>query len=174
MTDAHRRPAAAPRARLLPAADRQDAGERSLQLEVLARLAHPSILVVAVYLLVVGTHHPGGGFAAGLVAGLGLVLRRLAGGPKELTAATPLPPGLLLGIGLLLVAGYAGTGVLVAGELLAGAVWSVDAGFLGHVEIPSALVFELGVALIVVGLTLDVLRTLGVDEPSEEDAEETT
>jgi multisubunit Na+/H+ antiporter MnhB subunit len=160
-----------PRSRLLPAADRQDPADRSLLLEGLARLVHPSILVVAVYLLVVGLHHPGGGFAAGLVAGLGLVLRRLAGGPHELAAATPAPPGVLLGIGLTLVAGYAAAGIVLDEVLLAGMVWSVDAGFLGHVEIPSSLVFELGTALIVVGLTNDVLRTLGADEPSDEDAE---
>ncbi|GAB3344730.1 MnhB domain-containing protein [Modestobacter lapidis] len=171
MTDDHRRPVAVPRSRLLAAADRQDPDERSLLLEGLARMVHPSILVVAVYLLFVGLHHPGGGFAAGLVAGLGLVLRRLAGGPQELATAMPLPPGGLLGGGLLLVAGYAATGVVVTGQLLAGAVWSLEAGFLGHVEIPSSLVLELGIALIVVGLTLDVLRTLGADEPADEPAD---
>ncbi|MGY1714536.1 MnhB domain-containing protein [Geodermatophilus sp. SYSU D01106] len=172
MNGDHGGPSAAPRDRLLPAADRQDPGERSLLLEVLARLAHPTVLLLGVHLLVVGLHHPGGGFIAGLVAGLGLVLRRLAGGPEGLAAATPAPAGLLLGLGLLLVSGYAAVGVVVADELLAGTVWSLDAGFLGTVEVPSSLVFELGTALVVVGLTLDVLRTLGADEPSDEDAEE--
>ncbi|SFE84001.1 MnhB domain-containing protein [Blastococcus tunisiensis] len=172
MTARPQRPEAVPRSRLLPAAERQDPDDRSLLLEALTRLAHPSILVVAVYLLVVGLHHPGGGFAAGLVAGLGLVLRRLAGGPHELRAASPAPPGVLLGAGLTLVAGYAATGVVVAGELLAGAVWAFDAGVLGHVEIPSSVLFETGTALIIVGLTLDVVRTLGADEPAAEDAEE--
>jgi multisubunit Na+/H+ antiporter MnhB subunit len=171
MTHHPRRPAAVPLRHLLSAAHAQDPDERSLLLEVLARLAHPSILVVAVYLLVVGTHHPGGGFAAGLVAGLGLVLRRLAGGPQELRTATPVPPGLLLGLGLLVVAGYAATGVVVAGEVLAGTVWHLEAGPLGAVAIPSALVFESGIALIVVGLTLDVLRSLGADEPPADDVE---
>jgi multisubunit Na+/H+ antiporter MnhB subunit len=163
---------AVPRSRLLPAADHQDRHERSLLLEVLVRLVHPSILVVSVYLLVVGLHHPGGGFAAGLVAGLGLVLRRLAGGPHELEAAAPWPPGVILGMGLTVVAGYAAAGVVLADELLAGAVWAFDAGFLGHVEVPSSLVFETGITLITVGLILDVLRTLGTDQPSDEDAEE--
>lgn len=172
MSEQPQRPSAVPTSRLLPAADRQASGERSLLLESLARLAHPSILVVALYLLIVGLHHPGGGFAAGLVAGLGLVLRRLAGGPDELRAATPAPPGVLLGAGLTLVAGYAAAGVVLADELLAGAVWGFDAGFLGHVEIPSSVLFETGTALIIVGLTLDVVRTLGADEPSDEDAEE--
>lgn len=172
MSTEPRRPAALPRSRLLPAADRQDPGDRSMLLEALTRLAYPSILVVAVYLLAVGLHHPGGGFAAGLVAGLAMVLRRLAGGPHEVRAATPAPPGVLLGAGLTLVAGYAAAGVVLADELLAGAVWSLEAGFLGHVEVPSSLLFETGTALIVVGLTLDVVRTLGADEPSDEDAEE--
>ena len=45
------------------------------------------MLVVATYLLLVGLHRPGGGFAAGLVAGLALVLRRVAAGPHELGEA---------------------------------------------------------------------------------------
>ncbi|WNV73748.1 MnhB domain-containing protein [Geodermatophilus sp. DSM 44513] len=171
MTDAHRWPAAAPGERLLPAAEHQDPAERSLLLEGLARVLHPGILVVAVYLLVVGLHHPGGGFIAGLVAGLGLVLRRLAGGPRELAAASPLPAGLVLGTGLLLVSGYALTGVVLTDELLAGAVWHGEVWLLGPVEVPSSLVFESGTALVVVGLTADVLRVLGAGEPSDEDAE---
>lgn len=169
-------PLAAPRARLLPAADQQADHQRSLLLESLTRLAHPSLLVVAVYLLAVGLHAPGGGFAAGLVAGLGLVLRRLAGGPAELGAAAPVPPGVLLGAGLTVVAGYGAAGVFLAGKVLASTVWKVEVAVLGKVSVPSTLVFEIGIALIVVGLTLDVLRTLGSDhrpgEGTSRDAEE--
>ena len=165
-------PNAQPRSRLLPAADHQEPGQRSFLLEVVARLVHPSILIVAVYLLFAGLHHPGGGFAAGLVAALGLVLRRLAGGPHELGAAAPVAPGTLLGAGLVLTAGYAIAGVVFTDELLAGAKWSIHAPLIGRLEIATSLVFEVGIALIILGLVLDVLRTLG-DSRSQAENEET-
>lgn len=161
---------------LLAAAHHQPPERRAILLEVVTRVIHPSVLVVAGYLLLAGLHRPGGGFAAGLVAGLGLVLRRLAGGPWELGAAAPIPPGALLGAGLAVVAGYGLTGVVLAGEFLSGAVRGVELGPLGHLELATSLVFEIGIALIVVGLVLDVLRTLGAsddpdpgDDPGDDD-----
>ncbi|WP_369975100.1 MnhB domain-containing protein [Thermobifida halotolerans] len=111
-----------------------------------------------------GCTTPAGGFAAGLVAGTGLVLRRLAGGPWELGEAAPVPPGVLLGAGLSLAAGYGLAGVVVADEFLAGTVWRFPEGPFGHIEVPTSLILEVGIALIVIGLVLDVLRTLGAEQ----------
>jgi multisubunit Na+/H+ antiporter MnhB subunit len=133
---------------------------------------HPSALVLALYLLLVGLHDTGGGFAAGLVAGIGLVVRRRAGGPAELGEAAPVPPGVLLGAGLLLVAGYAGAGVVLDDELLASAHATVELGPIGPLELTTGLVFELGIMTIVIGLVLDVLRTLGTGH-SPDQGEET-
>jgi len=150
-----------PRTRLLPAAHQQAPGRRTLLLEAITRVIHPSMLVVASYLLLVGLHRPGGGFAAGLVVGLGMVLRRLAGGSRELWEITPVPPGVLLGTGLFLTAGYGLAGLLWTGDPLSGAVYTVDLGPLGHLELATSLIFEAGIAVIVTGLVLDILRTLG-------------
>lgn len=153
-----------PRGRLLPAADQQPPQRREMLLEAITRVVHPSVLVVAVYLLLVGLHRPGGGFAAGLVAGLGLVLRRLAGGLWELGVVAPWPPGVLLGVGLSTVVGYGIAGALLTGEFLTGQLWHLSFGPLGVLSVPSALVFELGIVLIVLGLVVDVLRTLGAHD----------
>lgn len=159
-----------PRTRLLHSAHRQPDRRRLLLLEALTRGLYPSILVVAVYLLLAGLTRSGGGFAAGLVVGLGLVLRRLAGGPYELGRAAPLPPGLLLGAGLSLCAGYAVAGLVLTGDVLAGGSLTLGPPLVGELHVPSSLLFELGVATIVVGLVLDVLRTLGAeDTPAQED-----
>ncbi|MGI5149367.1 MnhB domain-containing protein [Plantactinospora sp. CA-294935] len=155
-----------PRSRRLLAADRQRPEQRSVLLEVITRMVYPSVLLVAGYLLLVGLHRPGGGFAAGLVAGLGLVLRRLAGGPGEVDAAAPVPAKVLLGAGLLTCAGYGVAGLLLTGELLAGAAWTVTFGPVTHLELTTSLLFEAGIASIVIGLVLDVLRGLGEDDRS--------
>lgn len=149
--------------RLLAGAGGTTEASRSVLLEAMTRVVHPTTLVLAAYLLLVGLHRPGGGFAAGLVIGLGLVLRRIAGGPHELGAATRLPPGVLLGAGLVLASGYALAGLVLSGDLLHGTVLTVALPLLPPHELPTSLVLEIGVLLIVVGLTLDVLRTLGGD-----------
>lgn len=149
------------RQRLLAGAEELPPGHRSLLLETATRLLYPSMLLVSVYLLVVGLQSPGGGFAAGLVLGMALLLRRLAGGPRELGTAVAVPPGILLGTGLTVVAGYSLAGIVLSGTFLKSTVLTVHPPLLGAFEVPTSLVFELGMVLIVVGLVLDVLRTLG-------------
>lgn len=153
-----------PYSRLLSAADLQEQQGRAVLLEVTTRLLQPTVYVVGVYLLLVGHYRTGGGFAAGLVLALALVLRRLSGGHYEVGVAIPVPPGVLLGSGLTLVAGYGVTGLLAAGEPLSSTKVSLGLGPLGHLEVAASLVFEIGIALIVLGIVVDVLRTLGADE----------
>ncbi|MEE3922597.1 Na+/H+ antiporter subunit A [Micromonospora sp. BRA006-A] len=63
--------------------------QQSVILQVVTRLLFHAILLFSIYLLFSGHNAPGGGFAAGLVAGLGLAVRYLAGGRTELTAPRP-------------------------------------------------------------------------------------
>jgi multicomponent Na+:H+ antiporter subunit A len=137
--------------------------ERTLLLEVVTRLVFPTIMVLSVYFLFAGHNAPGGGFAGGLLAGLALVVRYVAGGRYELGEAAPVEAGTLLGAGLLL-AGLSGIGGLVlGGEVLQTAVLEVDVPVLGHVKLVTSLFFDVGVYLIVVGLVLDILRSLGAE-----------
>ena len=137
--------------------------ERTLLLEVVTRLVFPTIMVLSIYFLFAGHNAPGGGFAGGLLAGLALVVRYVAGGRYELGEAAPVEAGTLLGTGLIL-AGLSGLGGLVlGGEVLQTAVLEGDVPVLGHVKFVSSLVFDIGVYLIVVGLVLDILRSLGAE-----------
>ncbi|WP_433800504.1 Na+/H+ antiporter subunit A [Actinomycetospora sp. CA-084318] len=137
--------------------------ERSLLLEVVTRLVFPTIMVLSIYFLFAGHNAPGGGFAGGLLAGLALVVRYVAGGRYELGEAAPVEAGTLLGAGLLL-GGLSGVGGLVlGGEVLQTAVLEVTLPVLGTVKFVTSLVFDVGVYLIVVGLVLDILRSLGAE-----------
>lgn len=155
----------------LAAAPAADMLERSLMLEVVARLTYHTILLVSVYLLVHGASGLGGGFVAGLLAGLALTLRYLAGGRFELAAAAPVDAGTLLGAGLLLSAGTATFGYVWGDDPLTPGTWHVRVPVLGEVAVPSALLFDAGVYVLVVGVVLDVLRSLGseVDRQIEAD-----
>jgi multicomponent Na+:H+ antiporter subunit A len=139
----------------------RDPRHRSLVLEVTTRIIFPLIMVLSAYFFFAGHNTPGGGFAGGLTAGLALVLRYLAGGRYELGETLPLDAGKILGVGLGLSAGTAVVSLLLGAPALSSALIEIDVPVLGTVKFVTALFFDLGVYLIVVGLVLDVLRSLG-------------
>ena len=145
----------------LRGSDLRDPRYRSLVLEVATRIIFPLMMVLSAYFFFAGHNTPGGGFAGGLTAGLALVLRYLAGGRYELGEALPLDAGKVLGFGLALSAGTAVTSLLLGAPVLSSALISVDLPVIGPVKFVTALFFDFGVYLIVVGLVLDVLRSLG-------------
>jgi multicomponent Na+:H+ antiporter subunit A len=149
------------------------AGNRSILLEVVVRLIFHPILIVSIYLLFAGHNLPGGGFAGGLVAGLALVARYMAGGRHELGAAAPIDAGKLLGAGLTLAVGTALVPIFFGQAALQSSFIEGEIWLFGHVEFVTSTIFDVGVYLVVVGLTLDVLRSLGaeVDRQQEDDDE---
>ena len=145
---------------------------RSVVLEVTTRILFHTIVVFSLYLLFSGHNHPGGGFAGGLVAGIALVLRYLAGGRYELGEAAPVDPGLLLGVGLLLAGGTGVVGLVLDAEVLQTAILETTLPVLGDVKLVTSLFFDIGVYAIVVGLVLDVLRSLGAELDRQEDEDD--
>ncbi len=151
----------------LPAGRLVDRRDRSMVLQVTTRLVFPTIMVLSVYFFCSGHNAPGGGFAGGLTAGLALTLRYLAGGPYELGEALPVDAGHLLGGGLAVAAGTASTSLLLGAPPMSSAIVEMTLPVIGHIEVVTAMFFDLGVYLIVVGLVLDVLRSLGARLDSE-------
>jgi multicomponent Na+:H+ antiporter subunit A len=139
----------------------RDPEHRSLVLEVATRMIFPLIMALSAYFFFGGHNTPGGGFAGGLTAGLALVLRYLAGGRYELGETLPLDAGKILGVGLGLSAGTAVMSLLLGAPVLSSAMLQFHLPVLGDVKLVTALFFDLGVYLIVLGLVLDVLRSLG-------------
>lgn len=139
------------------------AEDRSILLEVIVRVLFHTIILVSIYLLFAGHNSPGGGFAGGLVAGMAMVMRYIAGGRWELGAAAPTDAGRLLGYGLVLAVGAALLPLFFGMAPLQSTVWEWDVPVLGHLEFVSSTVFDVGVYLVVIGLVLDVLRSLGAE-----------
>ncbi|WP_116449565.1 Na+/H+ antiporter subunit A [Blastococcus litoris] len=153
----------APRGQWLAASAALAPERRSVILEVITRLLFHTILVFSLFLLFSGHNEPGGGFAGGLVAGLALVLRYLAGGRYELGEAAPVDPGLLLGVGLLFAGTTGVVGLVLGADVLQTAILETTLPVLGDVKLVTSLFFDIGVYLIVVGLVLDILRSLGAE-----------
>ncbi len=136
------------------------ASGRSLVLEVIARLVLPVSMLVSVYLLLRGHNAPGGGFIAGLVASGALVLQYLARGTvwveERLKASYPR----ILAIGVL-VAGGTGVGSWLVGHpFLTSAYWHVHLPLLGEFELATAMLFDIGVYLTVIGAVMTMLSSL--------------
>ena len=136
---------------------------RSVIFEVVTRVLFHAMIVFAIFLLFSGHNAPGGGFAAGLVVGIALIVRYLAGGRYELGEAAPVHPGLLLGTGLFLSAGVGLVAFLLTGNVLGSEAYDISVPLIGEIHLVTSLFFDVGVFLVVVGLVLDILRTLGAE-----------
>ncbi|MCK0114306.1 Na+/H+ antiporter subunit A [Ornithinimicrobium sp. F0845] len=147
--------------RWIAATQEQDPQRRSTIFEVVTRIVFHTIMLWSVYLLFSGHNAPGGGFAAGLVAGLALTLRYLAGRGYELRVALPVMPGLLLGGGLFLAAASAILPMFFGEPPLRTWIVDIPVPLIGDVHLVTSLLFDIGVYLVVVGLMLDILRSLG-------------
>jgi multicomponent Na+:H+ antiporter subunit A len=145
---------------------------RSIIFEVVTRLMFHSMIIFSLYLLLAGHNLPGGGFAGGLTAGLALTLRYLAGGRFELREATPISAGTLLGIGLATAAASGVVPLLLGGQVFQTAILQLWLPVFGDIKFVTSTIFDIGVYTVVVGLVLDVLRSLGaeIDEHFEEQA----
>ena len=148
-------------------------GQRALAFEVAARLTFHTVLVLSVYLLFVGHSGVGGGFAGGIVAGLAITVRYLAGGRNELAAAVPVHAGVLMGVGLTLSAGTALIGLLFGDAAMDMLATDVSVPLVGHLHLSTGLLFDLGVYVSVIGMVQDLLRALGAELDRQIDAGET-
>lgn len=152
-----------PRQGTLMVAGRGESTRQSIILQVVARLMFHTILLFSLYLLFSGHNAIGGGFAGGLVAGLALTVRYLAGGRRELNAAAPVDAGLVLGTGLLIAVGSGAVSMLFGGAVLQSALVDFTWPVIGEVHFATSVVFDVGVYLIVVALVLEILRSLGAE-----------
>lgn len=132
----------------------------SLILRTGARLLFPLLLLFSLFLLLRGHDAPGGGFSGGLVAAAAFVLFGVAYGVPATRQVLRVDPHALIGVGLL-AALASGLPALVAGEpFMVGRWWEVALGGIGPLALGTPLLFDVGVYLVVVGVTLLIILTL--------------
>lgn len=142
----------------------------SLILETGVRAVFHTALLFSVFLLFAGHNAPGGGFVGGLVAASALVLRFVKGGAAEVRATLPLAYPTLLGVGLLLASVTAVVPLAVGGQLLESYKVDLDLPVLGVLHLNTALPFDIGVYVVVLGLAAGFLSTLGAEGGTDEGA----
>jgi multicomponent K+:H+ antiporter subunit A len=138
-----------------------EANRHPIMLAMLMRPLLPLALAVSVYILLRGHNLPGGGFIAGLTTAVALMLQYLASGADFAAARLRFDYVKLLaaGLGIAVVAGLAS--LAFGYPFLTSAHTHVDAGALGEFEAASALVFDVGVYVVVVASVLLALSELG-------------
>lgn len=143
-------------------ADLAEPGSNALFVAVLARVGIPVMLLGSAYLLLRGHNAPGGGFIGALVGASAFTLAYLAAPSDD--QGRPRLPYLRI----------AGAGIVVA--VLTGFVGYLDGSFLrpldGYVlgvHVTTALIFDVGVYLGVLGVILAALGLLGVPSDGPDD-----
>jgi multicomponent K+:H+ antiporter subunit A len=136
-----------------------------LMLRVVARLALPLALLVSAYIYWRGHNLPGGGFIAGLVTGVALVLQYMANGQQRAEAVLRAQGGRRyvrwIGTGLL-IAWLTGVGAFLFGRpFLSSAHGHPSLHLIGELPLATAALFDLGVYITVVGATMLMLSVLG-------------
>ena len=138
----------------LRGAERMPSVRRSVVLETSVRLVFHTVLVFGVYLLFAGHNQPGGGFIAGLVVAIALLMQSMASGYEWAAQRRRVEAHTMLGLGVL-IAGLTGAGALAFGRpFLTSAFGYFHLPVVGEFELASAIAFDLGVSLAVVGTVL--------------------
>ncbi len=130
----------------------------SMILSTATRYLLPLLLMLSVFLLLRGHNEPGGGFVGGLVAGAALALYAMALGLRPARQVLGIDPRTLIYFGLL-AAALSGLPALFGGLEFMTGLWSAQAlPVIGKLGTP--LLFDVGVYLVVIGITLTIIFAL--------------
>jgi multicomponent K+:H+ antiporter subunit A len=128
---------------------------------LIIQLMAPIILLFAVHLFLRGHDQPGGGFSAGLTTSAALILLYMAGGVRWVEARFRVAPVRWIAAGLLTALGT-GLGAWLFGRpFLTSYFTYLEAPVLGRIPLPTAMAFDLGVLILVVGATTLILTAIG-------------
>ena len=140
-----------------------------LILVTVSKLLLPIALLVSVFLFLRGHNEPGGGFIAGLVTGVALILQYIAEGSRRTEVRLPWDHLGVIGAGVLIAVATGMASWLFGHPFLTSTFAYVTLPVVGKFELASAMLFDLGVYLAVVGTVLLILAGIGRLSPREED-----
>lgn len=122
------------------------------------------ILMFAVHIFFAGHYTPGGGFVGGLLTASAIVLLMLAFDIKTVKKILPINYVVMTSIGLLLAIATASASIVFDVPFFTHAYDYFDLPLFGKTSLHSAMLFDAGVYLVVVGVTMTIIQTIGEDE----------
>ncbi|AHM04117.1 pH adaptation potassium efflux system a [Roseibacterium elongatum DSM 19469] len=131
-----------------------------LMMVVVTRVLMPIAIVVGIYIFLRGHNQPGGGFVAGLVVAIALLMQYMASGFAWTQERKRIEYHTLIGIGVV-IAGLTGAGAWLAGQpFLTSAYTYVHLPPIEEFELATAMLFDLGVFMTVLGAVMLMLYSL--------------
>lgn len=131
---------------------------KTLILKTASEYLLPLLLLFSIFILLRGHYEPGGGFVGGLIAATAFVLHAFANGLEDTWRLLKIHPRRLIPVGLI-TALVAGSIPLFLGQPFFTILWYPDPmPVIGMVS--TALLFDVGVYLVVFGITLTILFTI--------------
>ncbi|TFE03773.1 Na(+)/H(+) antiporter subunit B [Jeotgalibacillus salarius] len=122
------------------------------------------IILFSIHLFFAGHYTPGGGFIGGLMTAAALVLLLLAYDIKTLNTILPFDYRLMTAAGLM-IAVLTGAGALLFNQpFLTHAYDYFNLPLLGETSLHTAVLFDIGVYLVVIGVTMTIIQTIGESE----------
>ena len=132
----------------------------SIILRTATRLLFTLLLLFSIFILLRGHNEPGGGFIAGLVTGGAFVLYAFAYDVTAARRALRIEPLALIGAGLLLATGSGFLPLFSGAPFLTGKWVSLDWLDGEPIKIGTPIIFDIGVYLVVIGVTLTIIFNL--------------
>ncbi|MFG6120745.1 Na(+)/H(+) antiporter subunit B [Thalassobacillus sp. B23F22_16] len=121
----------------------------------------------SVYLFFAGHNKPGGGFIGGLMTSAAIILMYMAYGMESVAKIIPINFRVVIPIGLLIAVGT-GVGSFIFGQPFLSQTFAYfQLPVLGKTELATALLFDLGVYLTVIGVTMTIILTIAQDQKDE-------
>jgi multicomponent K+:H+ antiporter subunit A len=137
------------------------ADQHPMMLSVVSQAILPLAIMVSVYIFLRGHNLPGGGFIAGLITAVALIQQYIAQGYAWLNERLSINYRYLTGSGLLVAAATGIASFLWQQPFLKSWHGHFHLPILGDIELASAMAFDLGVYLTVVGACMMILSELG-------------
>lgn len=122
------------------------------------------ILLFAVHIFFAGHYTPGGGFVGGLLTASAIVLLMLAFDLETVKKILPVNYVIMTAVGLLIALGTASASIIFDVPFFTHAFDYFHLPLFGKTSLHSAALFDLGVYLVVVGVTMTIIQTIGEDE----------
>lgn len=133
---------------------------RSTILQTAARYLLPILLLFSFFLLLRGHYYPGGGFVGGLVASIAFVLHSFAYGTDKTMKVLRYDPLALIPVGLAIATLSMFMPVMFGLPIMTGLWFDQPIPVIGMIG--SALFFDIGVYLVVIGVVLTILFTISL------------
>jgi len=122
------------------------------------------ILAFSVYILFAGHHNPGGGFVGGLATSSALVLLYIAFDAQTVRESLPVDFRLVGALGVLISVLTAASPLVMGVPFLSHTHGHLYLPLIGDTELTTALVFDIGVYLAVIGTTMTIIQSISEDE----------